>query len=364
MTKKYNLTENEKQILSLIINKPGLSKANIAVITNLNKSTITYIVQKLVERNLIESIRGTNDEGRNGNYLYFNYNLERVLFIERSYNLLKVKISNLKGELFDTCEFTISNNFDSILHTALEQTTQKYPEIDSAIFAVHGRIDAYENKVKSPLFELDLSIVEHIFSQYHIKLHIENEAKVHALGLGRHHLNNSVINIQIMEGIGSGIIIHNHLLNGANGLAGEIAHTIAVPDGIECACGNFGCLELYASDFTSLQKLNLFLDTEFEIEDVGSLVNYDANELINVLEPEIKLLGNALNNLYLTLNPDEINITSRIYSKIEGFDKALTNKLNFRHQVHTEVNIFDYDPTTNLRGFCALYIKLLFKLNQ
>lgn len=360
MKNKYNLTENERQILNYIIEGPGLSKANLAELTLLNKSTVTYIVQKLIDRDLVLVKRGVNVKGRNGSYLYFNYDLEQVLFFERSYNKLKVKVSNLGSELFYENLYEIDGNFIDVLESTLKKMGNLYPNISSSIFAVHGRIDEYQNIVKSPFFEVDLDPVYNLFDKYQIKLHIENEAKVHALGIGHHSKENVVINIQIMEGVGSGIIINNKLFNGSNGMAGEIAHTIAVPGGKRCKCGNNGCFELYVNDQATLLKINNAYDENLTIDDVHRLRELNGPILISVLNEEIELIVNLINNLYVTINPNEVNITSRIYSKVEDFEKTISKRINFRNTKHTEINVLDYNPNTNLRGFCNLYCKLIF----
>ena len=53
--------------------------------------------------------------------------------------------------------------------------------------------------------------------------------------------------ITLGTGIGGGIVIDGRLQQGAHGVAGEWGHMRVVPDGRQCACGNRGCWEQYAS---------------------------------------------------------------------------------------------------------------------
>lgn len=48
-------------------------------------------------------------------------------------------------------------------------------------------------------------------------------------------------------GLGSGIVVNNQLVYGHSGFAGELGHIIARPDGRQCGCGRYGCLETYVS---------------------------------------------------------------------------------------------------------------------
>ena len=53
--------------------------------------------------------------------------------------------------------------------------------------------------------------------------------------------------ITLGTGVGGGIVSNGNLIYGHDGFAGEVGHTIAVPNGRECGCGRKGCLETYTS---------------------------------------------------------------------------------------------------------------------
>src|ERR1044071_2465183 len=57
----------------------------------------------------------------------------------------------------------------------------------------------------------------------------------------------NVIGMTIGTGIGGGVIIDGKLFHGASDVAGEIGHTTIDSTGRRCKCGNYGCLEAYAS---------------------------------------------------------------------------------------------------------------------
>lgn len=57
----------------------------------------------------------------------------------------------------------------------------------------------------------------------------------------------SMVLVTVGTGIGSGIVIGGELVRGGHGMAAEIGHMRAVPDGLPCGCGRRGCLEQYAS---------------------------------------------------------------------------------------------------------------------
>jgi glucokinase len=57
----------------------------------------------------------------------------------------------------------------------------------------------------------------------------------------------TVVGMTIGTGVGGGVIIDGKLHHGASDVAGEIGHTTIDLNGRHCKCGNYGCLEAYAS---------------------------------------------------------------------------------------------------------------------
>lgn len=361
MKTKYELTENEIQILKMIISRPGLSRAQIAVDTGLNKSTITYITQKLLKRGYIIFEKGVNDEGRNGTYLYINKDFEHILYLVRSNDKLQVNVANLAMDVLYKEVYDLDEDFEQVIRVALENVKINYPDICNGILAVHGRIDQKYNIVKSPFFEFDIDSIENIFRKFDIDIYIENESNIHALGISRHTDNNIVVNIQIKEGVGAGIIINGKLFSGSVGMAGEIGHKIAIPDGIQCKCGNRGCMEQYISEQNFLGRLDKRLSDKTSIEKLPEIINGNKEFIDEICATDIQILSNVINDLYVLINPDEINITSRIYCNVQDFKSKLIESLTFLEGHHSMINITDYNPETRLKGFQELYFKLMFK---
>ena len=83
-----------------------------------------------------------------------------------------------------------------------------------------------------------------------IPLYIENDANCAALaeyyvGAGRD--SKRFVTITLGTGVGAGIIHNGKVYHGANGMAGEVGHTVIIKDGLPCPCGRRGCWEQYAS---------------------------------------------------------------------------------------------------------------------
>ena len=57
----------------------------------------------------------------------------------------------------------------------------------------------------------------------------------------------NLVAIKVGRGIGAGLVLGGELFGGDGDGAGEIGHIVVEPDGAECHCGRFGCLETIAS---------------------------------------------------------------------------------------------------------------------
>ena len=79
---------------------------------------------------------------------------------------------------------------------------------------------------------------------------LENDANAAALGekwMGAGRDVDDLVLLTLGTGIGGGIIAAGRVIRGATGMAGELGHLIAVPNGNPCGCGSQGCVEKHAS---------------------------------------------------------------------------------------------------------------------
>jgi glucokinase len=85
---------------------------------------------------------------------------------------------------------------------------------------------------------------------YNVPIVLTNDANAAAIGEGLYGgaigMRDFII-ITLGTGLGSGIVANGELIYGFDGFAGELGHTIVVPNGRQCGCGRKGCLENYAS---------------------------------------------------------------------------------------------------------------------
>jgi glucokinase len=115
----------------------------------------------------------------------------------------------------------------------------------------------------------DLPLTEPLSKHYGVPSKLGNDVEVATLGelaFGAGRDCDDFVCIFVGTGIGSGIVRNGKIIRGSTGTAGEIGHMILFPDGKQCGCGAFGCLEAYASR-TAVAK-NILVDLQRGIDSV------------------------------------------------------------------------------------------------
>jgi glucokinase len=147
---------------------------------------------------------------------------------------------------------------------------------------------------------------------------VNNDANLNTLGectAGAGHGVEQMAGVFVSAGIGCGLILDGVLYEGGDGAAGEIGHTVIVPDGLACSCGSHGCLEMYCSGKAlSLAAASLF-GSERVTDQAYSAARYSGAQLLieqaNAGQPAaleavtraFTLLGYGLSNLVNIINP-------------------------------------------------------------
>ena len=156
-----------------------------------------------------------------------------------------------------------------------------------------------------------------------LRFELENDANAAAYGeyqAGAGRGARDLFYIGIGNAVGGAIIIDGKLWIGASGCAGEVGHITIDTEGMECACGNTGCLETVASapnilrrarerfdrdSTSSLSRLGSVADLataatngdDFSImmiERTGHFIGTAVASVINLLSLERIVLGGAV----------------------------------------------------------------------
>jgi glucokinase len=94
----------------------------------------------------------------------------------------------------------------------------------------------------------------------------------------------------IGTGVGGGLVVHNQLVMGIGGTAGELGHQTVEPNGPLCGCGNYGCIEVFASGpaIAAEAVRGVLQGWSTKIVD---LIDHDLNQVTPEVVAEAALMG-------------------------------------------------------------------------
>jgi len=366
VTDKYVIREmNEKLVLKTIIQEGTISRADLAKQLNLNKTSVSSIVSDLIDKDLIvETGSGESSGGRKPILVMFNnkagYSLSFDVGPDYISSLLTYLDGSFVADSYNSGEATSSDNLCAVLKGAVEQYLKQIPNstygITGICIGLHGIVN--ENRlIFSPFYSLDChQLKEELETSFKIPVLIENEANLAALGEQKLEPTvSNLVSMSVKYGIGAGVILNGSLYTGSDGHAGEIGHLITAMNGRQCACGNHGCLEQYASEYHILQAYKEYAALD-SVNFMKFKQDYFKNKPMaqNVMSQFIQYMVIAVNNLITTFNPEIIIINSRITNQIDGIVDQIKDQLLYKGQGKIIIKASKLDRQATLLGGAQL----------
>ncbi len=176
----------------------------------------------------------------------------------------------------------------------------------------------------------DYPLKERVEHAVGIRTTLENDANCATLGewwVGAAKGARNAIGMTIGTGIGGGLILEGRLYHGSSDVAGEVGHTTIDSNGRRCACGNYGCLEAYASGPAIAERAREALSggetsllTEMVHDDVARITAatvYEAAKRGDAMAAEVvrdtaRFIGIGLANLLNVFNPEVVVIAGGV----------------------------------------------------
>lgn len=261
--------EKMKQInLSTVFNavrqNEPISRKNLAQMTGLTSSSITNIVNELLEREYLkETGLGESSGGRKPIMLQLNQNAGYVIGLELTTNYIAGIVTNLKAKKI----YKLTVNIDRLSGEKII-IDQMIGLIDKLIYKTEIPKDKiigigiaapgpYNHKkgilINPPNFPglVNVPLRDIVHEHFKVPVFLEKETVAAALGEywfgGAQDINNLFVINSMKIGIGGGALIDGKIYHGFRDGAGEIGHMMIDIDGPKCTCGNYGCLEAMAS---------------------------------------------------------------------------------------------------------------------
>jgi predicted NBD/HSP70 family sugar kinase len=311
---------NRRIVLHLIRKRHPISRADLARVSGLQRSTISLIVEQLIqERWVIEGATGRLPRGRRPTFLRLND--ERVIIgVDVRPIQITVALADASGrfisqEIMETP--TDAKAGIDMLIQSIQRMVQasKGKLIEGVGISLPGRFDhAQDRLVFAPNLRWQgLDIRNPIVKATGLDVELENAANACVLASvwfdRSEGMHNQVV-VTVSEGIGTGILANGQLVRGLNGMAGEFGHVPLDASGPVCGCGGRGCWEVFASNRAALRYYREQRPQDQNVGFLDLLARADHGDTAaqQSLETMAHYLGRGMRMIVAGLSPERIII--------------------------------------------------------
>ena len=241
----------------------GISRSDIAENLGLTRAGVTIIVNDLLDSGIVlETNSRSTPSGRPPVVLELNPEYGLVAAIDMGATHLSVAVADFSARIIQETEqpFRIDNGPEKCLNEvsqALQGIVEKcgieITDLAAVGVSVPGPVVTDAGMVMAPPIMPGwdrFPIRDTLEKLWKVSVTINNDADLGALGewaYGAGRGERNLAFIKVGSGIGAGLIIDQQIYVGSTGSAGEIGHLTIDKNGPLCTCGNYGCLEAFAS---------------------------------------------------------------------------------------------------------------------
>jgi predicted NBD/HSP70 family sugar kinase len=327
---KSNFGFSSGRLVQLFRDGQPHTKAEMAELTGLARSTISLRLDPLIELGLIApATSATSTGGRPSARLLLNENAFVVAGVDFGATHAIASLADLGGKILVSIDTKrqISDGPEVCLRWMIEELRHLLAGLgiaESKLLAigigVPGPVEHSTGKPANPPIMPGwdgFDIPARVNQELSAKVLVDNDVNV--MALGERHLTypdvDHLIFLKAATGIGSGIISDGHLQRGSQGTAGDIGHVrVNGGDDVACQCGNYGCLEAVAG---APSIINNVVAAGLPIRNTSDLIDAVKRskvEAIQAVRQAGRNIGEVLSTCVSLMNPEIIVIGGSLAS--------------------------------------------------
>lgn len=366
---------NRQIVLNYVREREPISRAAIARETDLQRSTISAIVEALKTEGLVEEVgEGQSTGGRRPTMLRLRAKEAIAIGVAITPTRTVVATSDLAGRVIEQKEFLTDADPEKTLPQAIalvrEFSQRNNGSIEAVGVSLPGLVDpSTGNAVYVPYFKWrDIPISQMISTAVGLPVVIDNDANAVALAelwFGRPEVNDArdFILVLVAEGVGTGIIFNGQVYRGQRGAAGEFGHmVIGTQAPVPCSCGNHDCWEAFSSERAAIARYLQLAGANASPPGFKELVDRALGGESSAREALIETahyLGIGISNLVVGFSPEAVVVGGDIARAWPFIESALTETIE--HSVRRGLPSAIILPSTlgedpELRGSLSLVL--------
>lgn len=355
---------NRLKVLDYIRKNPDTSRPMIAAHTGLSLASITNVTSYLLEAGFLKEsgIESVERVGRKSTLLRFcsdSYGLVVAILSDKE---ISVSYTTLEGvskvsKKYSTDDMR-SDEVIELVYTVIKDIVNECGSEKTLAIGVHFSglvLDGSRFVFSSSMRWKEIDIKEKLQNETGIPVFVENISRLRAVGYACSHKDSyskNMVFVDLENGIGA-VRISNGLVK--NTVLGEIGHTTVERNGIECFCGNKGCLEAMCSQerLQSLYRLKSG-NEDATITDITSLYYRNDDYATYAIRECSEYLGIGLANLVSIFHPTVLVINRGQFEQCSPIISEAVEEMNRRAYnaliQDMEVRYISIDSKQTLKG--------------
>ncbi len=320
-------------VLRLIWKEKAISRADIARVTGLSRSTVSEIVTYLLATGLVdEAGEGESSGGRPPIVLEFRDEACVILGVDMGATHVSVVLTDLRGAVlaWESASLPVRQDpegtrqlIDDLCTRCLARWGGSSTQLLGLGFAVPCPVDPrHQERLSTHVLPAwkGRHGFESLGQRWNVPVLVDNDANLGALadqwwGEGRRF--NDFTYIKVATGVGAGHMVSGRIAAGASGVAGEIGHLTIDLSGDTCDCGNRGCLQTFVGARAVVNRVRRLLPeypdsvlhrSELTITTWEDAVLADDPLAVQVTRDIAEYLGIAVAGVLNLMNPGAVII--------------------------------------------------------
>ena len=257
-THQQTRTFNQQLVLRALHDNSPLSRADLARLTGLTRTSVGDLVGTLIDDGLIEEVgRGQSSGGKSPILLRVAPDGRHVIGLDLGEAQFSGAVVNLHGEILRSIHLPLEGrNGDATVELVFQLVdalrADDRPPLLGICIGAPGIIDTSTGTVRWSvnLNWAELRLGPLLEQRYGVPVVVANDSHAAALAeltfFHRPRPNNLIV-IKVGRGVGAGIILNGQLFQGDGYGAGEFGHVSVGSSEAPCRCGREGCLETMTS---------------------------------------------------------------------------------------------------------------------
>ncbi|MGB6546497.1 MAG: ROK family transcriptional regulator [Candidatus Acidiferrales bacterium] len=325
---------NRGVVLNLIRRRQPISRAELARISGLQRSTVSLITEQLIqERWVVYGATGRLPRGRRPTFLRLNEQRAIVVADLRPARTT-IAVADVNGRFLS--QETIPTSPDprtmaANLSAKILRLTKAHPGLlfEGIGISLPGRFDeATRHVVFAPnlKWRSSFDFKGAIESATGMRVELENAANACVLAevwFGHAERIRDLVVVTVSEGVGTGVFTNGQLARGLNGMSGEFGHVPLDPNGPLCTCGGRGCWEVYASQRAAVRYYHesnaASASTDLSFQDLLALAETGDALALKALDTMARAIGRGMRIIVAGLAPEEIvvvGVFTRLWARL------------------------------------------------